>query len=176
MDYPEIIDILYSDDLDSIIKVINKSVFIEDIRFPRDKSTIGFHTGFTFNIQTDTQLELIYQPQKGVLIRQVRNPISSFKPINGLFVAMKGEERYFKWFVPKILAGIIDFSSFHIAEIQTFGKLDQNKVPVITNQGIQEIDAIGIYDTQGNCIDSYPLHKHLSKSLFFGKNQVFTKF
>lgn len=69
MKLSEILKILYSEDLNKIIEIINSSILSKDFPFEKEKSFI-IDTGFIFEMQDGEPIELFYDFVNNTLVRQ----------------------------------------------------------------------------------------------------------
>jgi len=162
--YGQLISILYGENLQQIIDIINKSVYAEDYQEPENIAHL--HTGFSFETHKGKKVELIVNMKTGELIRQVRTKSGFNIPqINGLFVIKHGY-KFFNafhhlWLFQTNLSYDEDWK---IIEFESIDNEDFDDVAI--KKGNKEFTEVKIASENGS-IKNFPLRKVLSKKLFF---------
>lgn len=176
MTYSEIIAELYSDDVLRIITILNKSVYASNINKTK-KNILVVHTGFVFNTHNKTPIEILYDLNTEVVIRQPRkeNFSSNIPLINGLWA--KGNGKYFGLFYALTISQIKekDNDEFEYLEINNpyqyfhLNPIKEIEVKDYKDKFIRGLKVIG----ETNEVE-YPFQKRFTEEIFYDGN-IFRK-
>ena len=180
MGYYRVLRILYNDNLESIINLLNDSVYITN--YEDEGKSFIIHTGFSFSTQTGQELEVLYSISSKITIIQPRNPGHGFSypKLNGLNLLRGGykNEVYFNTLFPMITY------EFHYKNEERFSvmPIDNDYISKLWDKSeITEVYGINLKDNSkirvckikvfikknGKTIkESYPLNRTLRYTIF----------
>ncbi len=123
MNFATLLRVLYGNDRRAIIKAINQSVYASDHKTEKDEYAV--HTGFSFTMQNNKKMELLYHPHTKTIIRQVlRRDAEEMLPSLTGVVYVKHGSPYFNGVRPYI------FTECHIEddELSKYSEIEDLKV------------------------------------------------
>jgi len=172
MDFSEIIEILYSENLSDIIKIINRSVYVQDYVVDSDNPHM-IYTGFSFYTQSDKQFDLLYDIETKSIIRQVRNEGVGFLQVIGIVIKRNEVNGYYNQFSTMVITeSISNFQKVRYANIKdlyNYHNLDTiSEIIVQDEDGEEEVyKSFIITNSVEDTKKGYPLQKRLKTRLFF---------
>jgi hypothetical protein len=168
---------LYGDDDEAIIKLINSSIYVTDIK----GEVNALHTGFNFSIQNGKILEIHYDLLSNMLIRQPRPENFNFPCILGLFCFKNEEDQYIRRFRKKIVIGfsnadlLPEETLLVICELKDELKYLEEHFPSLIalkeelRTGSNEYSNFEVRDSNDELITSLPLHRTYKKLFYNSK-------
>jgi hypothetical protein len=156
----EILAIIYADDNDKIIRLLNSSIYAAEY-YPKVDSMI-IQLGYSFSIQTGTTLELFYDFKSQKTIYQKRFS-SSDLCLLGLICFKKEPSKFINNAIPSLIAAVSeDENLVQICE-SAWEKIKLKQL---------EYDLFGIVIKQVDGLltvtNEYPLRKSLGRTIYFG--------
>jgi hypothetical protein len=179
MKYLKVIEILYGDNIDSIINLLNKSVFANEFVPEGDSNAV--HTGFSFQIHTGKTMEILYSIYHDTIIRQLRISETYALP---LLIGLLASKEYIdgRGFYGGYKELLITPRYSNDGEEEGYLINEHIKVPHNSNQnGIKEItiteggveviiSELKIRDSENNVIKTIPLQRKFHKEIFYGNS------
>jgi hypothetical protein len=173
MKYSEILKIIYGNDLQQIIKILNFSIYVTD--FKMQKNSIVVNTGFSFKTHNLKTIELYYELESESIIRQPKLELLSVLQINGL-VCVKDKRDYFNQYLEFILTEISENENngtfYFLKDPEKYLELNSiNEIFVIKdNKRVYKLTSILV--KKGKSLKSkYPYFKDLAVPLFYDGTQ-----
>ena len=180
MKHSHLLEILYNSDIEDILQILNQSIYITNYSSPIETPII-IHTGFYFNSHRDKKIELLYDLNQEIVLRQVRNYGGELPLINGLLAGRRDGIYYnsfHKLVVIKIkknnnLQGVFKY----LKDPYTYlGKEKVTEITVIDPNDDTESVVNTFKIMEGNSVfKEIPLQKILSETLFFN-GSTFSKY
>jgi hypothetical protein len=174
MTYSEILTALYSNDVNRIVDILQKSIYSTEFNMKND-GIIAIHTGFSFITHKEKLMEIIAcfneNSNKIVIVRQNRAEWNyrRIPQLNGL--QLFGDDKYFDRFYPLILAEIIEenedynLKGFEIKEPLKY--LEIKLINEVESEDSHEvIKLIKITNKYGECI-KFPLQNIYNTKIYF---------
>ena len=175
MKYSEVLNNLYSNDLDGILKVLNQSIYVTDFVY-HEKESIVIHTGFTFNSHKGKKFELLYDIHTKTIIRQIRNDSLTIIPqLNGVILVKNGQN-YFNSYTNIVVSEITlvnnndeEFEIFKLKNPEVYRRNNKiEKIELIDEENNKELSLNSIKIIENNVVKHHvDLQKHLKEKIFY---------
>jgi hypothetical protein len=174
MRYSEVLQRLYSNDLNKVISVLQKSIYSTELDKRKD-GIIAVHTGFTFVTHKSKLMEILVcfneNSNEIIIIRQNRADWNYRKIplLNGL--QLFGDKDYFDRFYPLILAEVIEenddynLKGFEIKEPLKY--LDINLISEVQSDDSDEVIKSIKIKIENNELIEYPLQRNYETKIYF---------
>lgn len=180
MYFKTILEVLHGDNLNAILSVINKSVYVADLI---ENNIEAIHTGVTFRTNKST-FELLYNPIKHLLIRQVRFFGSNYP--SALGVEFYRADKYFTHYnTRRFIAGIDEkdecIKVYNLPEHLNHELLAPASgitiIDDLMNNVEYRLSNFVVFDSETRSdLKTFPLQREFEIQLFFNKHHRFEKF
>jgi len=139
--------------MEDMVDIINQAVYAENIS--KDHSIV-LHTGITFEIQTGTKFEIIYNLSEHFLIYQ---PYKEIKlPCIAGLILTSTRQRFYDTYSSSIIVDAI------LSSDSPFSWLDTNDQQIDNNTFNHKLI---ILDEAEKLLDTFPLGTHLKQPIFY---------
>jgi hypothetical protein len=175
MKYSDIVEILYGNDSDSIISLLNESVFAKNYN-PIDNYSV-ISTGFCCKIQTGRFFEFLYDMSNETMIRQPK-PLQMLPLLNGLIFGKDKElyKGFFYGYYQIIITGVQSDNNDFVTTAQPLYQtvcstdFDLETVEILKDENKDTYKNFVVFDKDSKVLNKIPLQRVFMK-LFFGKNR-----
>lgn len=164
MDFLKLLNVLYGKDLASILSVLNSSVYV------KKHITDGFvmHTGFSFSMHTEEQMDILYCLATGTIIRTPKT-YSQTPQILGILLKKENGE-YFnaisRFYFPVISEEPV--VRYVIKGLESYLSKKPNDITIITEDTQEELLIQSLKVVNNNQTYEFPLNIHLKSIVFYG--------